>query len=146
MLSKDYLYGIFGRRATYRWEPAPLLPVTDHAPDLFTIEALLSMVRDADPNLVFANFGDIDRMGHVDVTGTTVKVGRQLALLDTDLHIGRFVDFLRESGRWEHSVLIVLADHGMDWSFPHRYIQLLPALDADPTLAGRVAPGAAGRP
>src|SRR5690606_23990586 len=139
VLSKDYLHGIFGRRATYRWEPAPLLPITDHAPDLFTIEALLAMVRDADPDLVFANLGDIDRLGHSDVTGTTAKLARRLALLDTDLQIGRFVDFLRETGRWEHSVLIVLADHGMDWSFPHRVVSLAPAFEADPMLAGRVA-------
>jgi len=54
VLSKDYLYGIFGHRATYRWEPAPLLPITNHAPDVFTVEALTAMVRDADPDLVFA--------------------------------------------------------------------------------------------
>src|SRR5690606_27568864 len=64
VLSKSYLYGLFGERATYRWEPAPRLPVTEHALDVFTHRALVSMVRDADPQLVFANFGDIDRFGH----------------------------------------------------------------------------------
>jgi ectonucleotide pyrophosphatase/phosphodiesterase family member 5 len=139
VLSKDYLYGIFGARATYRWEPAPLLPITDHAPDLFTIEALLAMVRGADPDLAFVNFGDVDRLGHADLTGTTVQLARQLALLDTDAQIGRFVDFLHDTGRWRHSVLVVLADHGMDWSLPHRIVTLTPAFDADPLLTGRVA-------
>jgi ectonucleotide pyrophosphatase/phosphodiesterase family protein 5 len=139
VLSKDYLYGIFGRRATYRWEPTPLLPITDHAPDAFTVEALIAMVRDADPDLVFVNLGDIDRLGHADATGTTVQLARRLALVDTDLQIGRFVDFLHDTGRWDRSVLIVLADHGMDWSLPQRFVQLAPALEADPLLAGRVA-------
>jgi hypothetical protein len=35
------------------------------------------MVVDADPHLVFANFGDIDRFGHGDFTGSTVQAQRQ---------------------------------------------------------------------
>lgn len=63
VLSKDYLFGIFGTRATYRWEPRPLNPVTGHAPDLATMDAALAMVRSADPDLMFVNLGDIDRFG-----------------------------------------------------------------------------------
>ena len=33
VLSKEYLYGVFGDRATHRWEPAPIIPVSGHAPD-----------------------------------------------------------------------------------------------------------------
>ena len=33
VLSKEYLYSVFGTRATHRWEPFPLLPITEHAPD-----------------------------------------------------------------------------------------------------------------
>lgn len=36
------------------------------------------------------------------------------------------------------SVLVVLADHSMDWSVPTRVVSLQPAVDADPLLAGRV--------
>ena len=35
-------------------------------------------------------------------------------------------------------MLIVLADHSMDWSLPHQVISLQPLLDADPLLAGKV--------
>ena len=49
VLSKKYLYGIFGTRATYRWEPSPLVPVTNHAPDAFTMDALISMVDERRP-------------------------------------------------------------------------------------------------
>ena len=138
VLSKEYLYGVFGTRATHRWEPQPVVPVSGHAPDAFTIDAAISMVEELDPHLVFVNLGDIDRMGHSDLTGTTVKAARRAALAETDLQVGRFVDMLKSSGRWASSMLVVLADHSMDWSLPHQTISLQPLLDADPLLADRV--------
>jgi hypothetical protein len=138
VLSKEYLFGIFGKRATYRWEPEPIVPVSGHAPDVFTMDAALGMVEEFDPNLVFVNLGDCDRMGHSDLTGTTLKAARQAALVDVDTQVGRFVDMLKSSGRWRSSAVIVLADHSMDWSRPDRIISLQPAFDADPTLNGNV--------
>lgn len=122
MLSKKYLYGIFGTRASYRWEPSPLLPVTGYAPDAATMDALLAIVRGPDPDVTFTNLGDVDRMGHSDLTGTTLQAARSAALADTDLQVGRLVDQLVETGKWESSVLVVLADHSMDvpWSRPTR--------------------------
>lgn len=79
VLSKRYLFGIFGERATYRWEPYPLLPVTEHAPDVATMDALIAMVDGVDPDFVFTNLGDVDRVGHSDVTGTTVQAARTSA-------------------------------------------------------------------
>ncbi len=32
VLSKEYLYSVFGDRATHRWEPFPVIPVSGHAP------------------------------------------------------------------------------------------------------------------
>ena len=139
VLSKEYLYGIFGDRATYRWEPSPVVPVSGHAPDVATMDATLDMVAEMDPNLVFVNLGDIDRFGHADVTGTTVRAQRRLALADTDRQVARLVDLLRSSGRWEHSVVLVLADHSMDWSTPDAVINLHSVFEADPLLAGKVA-------
>jgi hypothetical protein len=139
VLSKEYLYGVFGDRATHRWEPAPIVPVSGHAPDVFTMDAALAMVEEFDPHLVFVNLGDIDRMGHVDFTGNDVRLARQLALVDTDLQVQRFVTMLHDTGRWEHSMVIVLADHSMDWSRPDGVISLTGALEADELLAGRVA-------
>jgi predicted AlkP superfamily pyrophosphatase or phosphodiesterase len=139
VLSKEYLYGIFGTRATHRWEPRPVVPVSGHAPDLFTTDAAIAMVERFDPHLVFVNLGDIDRLGHSDVTGTTVEATRRAALASTDLQVRRFVDLLKTSGRWASSLLVVLADHSMDWSLPHQVISLQPLLDTDPLLAGRVA-------
>jgi len=144
VLSKEYLYGIFGTRATHRWEPFPVIPISEHAPDLATMDATLAMVDAHDPDLVFVNLGDIDRVGHSDLTGTTLQVARRTALLSADAQVARLEAALRESGRWRDSLLVVLADHSMDWSRPDRSISLTPALAEDPLLAGRVAVGQNG--
>jgi arylsulfatase A-like enzyme len=139
VLSKKYLYGVFGGRATYRWEPSPTLPLTDHAPDRFTMAATLAMIDSFDPHLVFVNLGDIDRFGHADVTGPLgLKASRRSALGDTDALVGQFVDHLKATGRWSRSIVIVLADHSMDWSTPDKVISLTTPLAADPMLTGKV--------
>ncbi|SDR93974.1 Predicted pyrophosphatase or phosphodiesterase, AlkP superfamily [Nocardioides scoriae] len=137
VLSKEYLYGVFGTRATHRWEPFPVVPVSGHAPDAATTDAAIAMVDRFDPDLVFVNLGDIDRFGHSDLTGTTLQAARRTALASTNLQVQRFVDRLRTSGRWASSLVVVLADHSMDWSLPQQTVSLTPVLEADPTLAGR---------
>jgi Type I phosphodiesterase / nucleotide pyrophosphatase len=138
VLSKQYLYGVFGARATYRWEPQPVVPGSGHAPDGFTMDAALAMLREADPDMMFVSLGDCDRVGHGDVTGSTLAAARTAALVSADSQVGRFVDELRSSGRWDRAVVLVLADHAMDWSHPHRMVSLAPALEEDPMLAGHV--------
>ena len=139
VLSKDYLYSVFGTRATYRWEPFPLLPVTNHALDVFTMSALRSMISSADPNLVFANFGDIDRFGHMDLTGNGLQVLRKAALASTDAQIGSLVGWLKTRAAWPRTTIIVLADHSMDWSEPGKVVSLTSAFKNDPLLAGTFA-------
>ena len=141
VLSKDYLFGIFGRRATHRWDPRPTsLPVSEHSPDAVTMDATLSMVEELDPNLVLVNLGDVDRVGHADLTGPLdLQAARRAALSDTDAQVSRLVGLLRDSGRWEHSLVVVLADHSMDWSRPDRVVSVGDTLAADPFLRGRVA-------
>ncbi len=140
VLSKEYLYGIFGTRATYRWEPEPVLPVTGHAPDAFTMDAAIAMVEQFDPNLVFVNLGDCDRVGHGDLTGTTLQAARHRGAGRRRTHRSagscRLLQDAAAGG--EHSVVIVLADHSMDWSRPDALVSLQPAFDADPLLAGNV--------
>jgi hypothetical protein len=139
VLSKEYLYGIFGTRATYRWEPAPVIPITGHAPDRFTMQAALSMIDAYDPHLTFVNLGDIDRFGHADLTGPLgLKALRRTALVDTDALVGEFVDHLKSTGRWANSLVVVLADHSMDWSTYNRIVSLTAPFAADPLLAGHV--------
>jgi hypothetical protein len=139
VLSKTYLYGVFGGRASHRWEPNPTLPITDHAPDVFTMEAALTMLEEFDPSLMFLNLGDIDRSGHADLTGPlSLKAARRAALAATDQQVQRFVDALKSQGKWHDAMIVVLADHSMDWSTPDKVISLQGVLDADPLLAGNV--------
>ena len=56
----------------------------------------------------------------------------------TDELIGSFVEHLKSTGRWEHSVVMVLADHSMDWSYSHRVISLGAPIWFDPVLHGKV--------
>ncbi len=136
VLSKEYLYSVFGDRATHRWEPFPVIPVSGHAPDAATMDAALAMVDEFDPAMMFVNLGDVDRVGHSDLTGTTLKAARTAALASTNLQVGRFVDMLKSSGKWASSLVLVLADHSMDWSLPEQTISLTSAFDADASLAG----------
>ncbi|GAA5128510.1 alkaline phosphatase family protein [Haloechinothrix salitolerans] len=138
VLSKEYLYGIFGERATYRWEPGPIVPISGHAPDAFTADAAIAMIDEADPDLLFCNLGDCDRVGHADLTGTTLALARTAAVRTSDDRLGAIVSHLKDTGRWQHSVLFVLADHSMDWSVAWQLVSLQPVVDADPMLAGNV--------
>lgn len=138
VLSKDYLYGVFGARATHRWEPFPLMPITNHSLDVFTMTAAIDMLNEFDPHLMFVNLGDIDRFGHSDLTGQNLQLLRRTALAGTDKQIARFVAALKAKGVWNRSMLIVLADHSMDWSDLWKVVSLQGVLDADPLLAGKV--------
>ena len=137
VLSKDNLHGLFGGRASVQWAPFPLVPITDHSLDWFTIEALKQTVTDHSPRFTFVNLGDMDRFGHMDLSGTSLRLARNQAVANSDHKLWEFEQFLRATGRWERSVLIVLADHGMDWSQPLNLISAAGAIEADPALRGR---------
>ncbi|WP_197288904.1 alkaline phosphatase family protein [Nocardia sp. NRRL S-836] len=125
VLPKENLRGVFGARASYRWEPGP--PVEGNAPDAFTSHALHAMIDEADPDLVLVHFGDHDREG---------GLGRPLAVRTADEQLGKLVRHLEASGRWERSVLVVTADHPVDRSSPDG--SLRGRLDADALLRNRV--------
>ena len=137
VLSKEYLYSVFGDRATHRWEPFPVIPVSGHAPDAATMDAALAMVDEFDPAMMFVNLGDVDRVGHSDLTGTTLKAARDRGT-GLDQRAGRTVrrHAQEQSGRWASSLVLVLADHSMDWSLPEQTISLTSAFNADSSLAG----------
>ena len=62
------------------------------------MEAALAMVDEFDPAMMFVNLGDVDRVGHSDLTGTTLKAARAAALASTNEQVGRFVDMLKSTG------------------------------------------------
>ncbi|MEQ1438288.1 alkaline phosphatase family protein [Fontimonas sp. SYSU GA230001] len=144
-LSKKYLYEIFQGDAAdpqrqnddpavfnvppeSYWDPrsSPLYigPGSEHTPDIPTMQQALTQLPDLDFH--FINLGDVDRSSHAGG-----QVARLLVLADTDLMLSRLVSQLQSSGRWENTVLIVLSDHGMDYTLPGpiQAVSVQPLLD-----------------
>lgn len=101
--------------------------------------------RERDPDFLFMNFGSIDRTGHVDpVGGATAGLPtgaspllRDTQLVRTDALLRTFVEELRRSDRWSSTVLMITADHSMDFSSPLSTITLADDIAGDPLLADR---------
>ncbi|MTV23936.1 hypothetical protein FTX61_00640 [Nitriliruptoraceae bacterium ZYF776] len=121
--------------------PLTALPVIDAALDEETGTEARLISQQLDPDFLFLNLGMVDRVGHVDITGGVISqlpVLRQVALQQADLQLRLLVDELKRSGRWDSTVFMVTADHSMDWSRLDRGLNLAPAFEADPLLAGEV--------
>ncbi|WP_149359819.1 alkaline phosphatase family protein [Lolliginicoccus suaedae] len=138
VLSKDYLHGLFHGRASVQWDPAPLIPLTEHAPDQATMDALLRIHAEHSPRFTFTNLGDVDRVGHIDLTGTGLRLARAAAVRNTDMQVQRFIDHLHRTGRWDRSIVIITADHSMDWSAPLSLISMQVPFMLDPVLRDNV--------
>jgi hypothetical protein len=152
-LSKKYLYEIFQGDAfdpdrenrnplvfnvepDTHWNPqeSPFYigPGSEHTPDLPTMSQALTQLPGADFH--FINLGDVDRSAHAGG-----ELARLAVLGITDLQLSRLVSALESSGRWNDTVMIVVSDHGMDYSLPgpSAAISTQPALDG---LAACYAP------
>lgn len=125
----------------------PVTAPDDSTRDAFTGPEGLRVSRELDPDLLWWNLGDVDRAGHVDVSGSLFEGvpvdGNQpafqgAALAQADQMIRNLVEELEASGRWERTVFIVTADHSMDWSFADRFVDLADAFEGDDLLAGEV--------
>ncbi len=97
------------------WSPEELPtgrrdPVTGYAPDAETMHAALALMAQREPDFTFMNLSDVDRTGHA-LGPASPEYAR--AATDADAALGTLVDDLRARGRWDRSVLIVTADHGM---------------------------------
>jgi ectonucleotide pyrophosphatase/phosphodiesterase family protein 5 len=129
-MSKSYLYEIFRGDAQdavrandnpdvfnaapdTHWDPATaasyIPPPDGHTPDPQTMDQALLQLPAAD--FFFLNLGDVDRSAHAGGLAA-----RNAALPETDTQVGRLVDQLVSSGRWENTVLFIVSDHGMDYS------------------------------
>ena len=118
-LSKKYLFEVFAGDASVNvppdshWDPeesgAYIGSPSNHTPDVPTMDQALLQLPDADFH--FINLGDVDRLAHA-----SGEQARAAALAEADAQVGRLVDALVDAGRWESTVLIVLSDHGMDYS------------------------------
>jgi ectonucleotide pyrophosphatase/phosphodiesterase family member 5 len=125
----------------------PITQPDDAARDAFTGPEGVRISRDLDPDFLFWNLGDVDRAGHLDVSGGvfdavdvdgTEPAFQAVALQQADAMLRSMVTELKTSGRWEHTVFIVTADHSMDWSFVDRFVDLADQFEADDLLADEV--------
>jgi ectonucleotide pyrophosphatase/phosphodiesterase family member 5 len=126
---------------------APVTEPDDAARDVFTGPEGLRVSQDVDPDFLFWNLGDVDRAGHLDVSGGlfdgvevdgTEPAFQAVALQQADVMLRGMVEQLKQDGRWEETVFIVTADHSMDWSMADRFIDLAGDFEADDLLADEV--------
>ncbi len=80
-------------------------------------EAVVRLIRDLRPQLLFVHFGDPDRAGHLhgwgdDARGKPPSSQFVEALRRCDWALGTIVEALRQNGSWDETLLIVTADHG----------------------------------
>ncbi len=74
-----------------------------------TMDEVLRTIVQKDPQLLFVNLPDVDRLSHI--FGPNSHQGRR-GLLEADRQVGRLVAFLKKKGLWSEVILMLTADHG----------------------------------
>ena len=86
------------------------------ASDQRTMDEVVRVVTLQHPDFMFAALPDVDRTSHM--YGPDSHEARR-ALLEMDRQVGRLLGVLRHSSEWEHTVLMITADHGMSSVMPN---------------------------
>jgi putative cell wall-binding protein len=122
-----------------------IVPVSGAALDVEVGPDAVAFSRELDPDLLWMSLGDVDRSGHSDPTGNAdgptgaAPLFRTAVLQTADAQVRGLVSALQEEGRWANAVVLVTADHSMDWSLPGDTVSLTEQFEADPLLAGATA-------
>lgn len=134
--------------ATHVYQPRVFIPESDHETDHLVMEEVHRVTADLDPHFLFVNLGDVDRVGHTDVSawGTALQAQAwyEERVSNVDRLLRLHVEQLKQEGKWEQTVYIVTADHSMDWSLPHSIVHLHPAFQDDELLRDHVVMGVNG--
>ena len=72
------------------------------------MDRTLDVLGEHDPDFTFVNLPQVDAFSHLFGPDS---LQAETAVADADVQIGRLIDALRSSNRWQHSVVIVTADH-----------------------------------
>ncbi|MBI4729620.1 MAG: alkaline phosphatase family protein [Acidobacteria bacterium] len=101
---------LIGASTSFDPEEAPGEPATGSGYSLDTqiMDLAIELQGREDPDFTFVNLGLVDGIQHL--FGAESPQGRA-AVRGADLQIGRLVDYLKGAGKWQHSVVMVLADH-----------------------------------
>lgn len=100
-------------------------PDAEHPADAFTSHALHTAIDHSDPDLALVHFGAAD---------PPWGIARSLAVRTSDEQVGKLVRYLKATGRWERSVLVVVAGG----SAPSTGASLQGHINADSLLRGKV--------
>ena len=73
-----------------------------------TMDAALRLLTTEDPDFSFINLPEVDAMSHLFGADSPQA---QAAVVSADAQLGRLVAQLRASNKWQHSIVVVTADH-----------------------------------
>jgi predicted AlkP superfamily pyrophosphatase or phosphodiesterase len=111
--------------------------------DLYIVETAMEIIRNEDPDFLYVLLANPDVAGHSygDAYDGSTEINPKAnpeAMLDvieniTDKAVGAFMDFLKERGTYEDSIIAVTSDHSMDTMYPE-----IEVVYEDQTLTGFV--------
>jgi predicted AlkP superfamily pyrophosphatase or phosphodiesterase len=81
---------------------------TGYAHDECVMDVALRVLQEDDPDLTLINLPDVDGFSHLHGRPSPTQIA---AVATADRQIQRLVDYLKGSGKWQHSTIIVTADH-----------------------------------
>jgi predicted AlkP superfamily pyrophosphatase or phosphodiesterase len=85
------------------------------AQDTCVMDKVIELSATEDPDFTFVNLANVDSLQHVSGPNSPAALA---AITQADAQIGRLVSYLKESGKWQETVLIVTADHSFSWTGP----------------------------
>ena len=88
--------------------PAENASGTGYAEDVCIMDTTLDVLSTEDPDFTLVNLALTDGFQHLHGRGSPDHLA---AVADADEQIGRLVEYLQESGKWQHASVIVTADH-----------------------------------
>lgn len=72
------------------------------------MDRTLDILGEHDPDFTFVNLPEVDAFSHL---FGPESVQAQQARDDADMQVGRLIDALKASNRWQHSIVIITSDH-----------------------------------
>jgi predicted AlkP superfamily pyrophosphatase or phosphodiesterase len=105
------------------------------AVDSCIMDAVIRLSATEDPDFTFVNLGTVDGLQHVDGPNSPAALA---AVAQADQQVGRLVDYLKESGKWQDSVVMIVADHSFSFQGPPplNRVDLESLFSGDATITG----------
>ena len=95
---------------------------SDYTTNECTMDAAIELLRTEDPDFSFINLPQVDAFAHLFGANSPQA---QTAVVDADEQVGKLVTALRESNKWQHSILVITADHNFgDTEDPSKHVVL----------------------